>query len=46
LEAAVTVTDETFWNAEPFTQDEAIGTAQATGGTAPYTWKIIAQTLN
>ena len=43
--AVLTVTEETFQNYEPFDNDESIGTAQATGGSVPYTWEIISQDL-
>jgi hypothetical protein len=41
----LTVTEETFLNYSPFDNDESIGTAQATGGTEPYTWEILTQDL-
>ena len=43
--APLAVTEDTFQNASPFEQDETIGTAAATGGSAPYTWEILSQTL-
>lgn len=39
-----TVVEESFYNAAPYTQDEVIGTASATGGSAPYTWRLTGET--
>ncbi len=39
------VVDDNFSNEVPFDIGELIGTVQATGGTSPYTWEIVSQTL-
>lgn len=41
----LTLADDSFSNTEPFDDDEEIGTVAATGGTAPYSYEIISQTL-
>lgn len=43
--APLVVHEETFYNDSPFTVGEVVGTCTATGGSSPYTWEIISQTL-
>lgn len=43
--APIAVTEATLTNTSPYDQDEVIGTVEATGGTSPYTWTIVSQTL-
>jgi len=44
--APLTLTEDTFQNASPYNQDEAVGMVGATGGTTPYSFEIISQTLS
>jgi hypothetical protein len=42
--ASVSVSSQTIYNTAPFSQNEAIGTATASGGSGSYTWQIVSQT--
>ena len=43
--APLTLGDYEFANASPYDLAESIGTVMATGGTAPYAYRIVSETM-